>query len=147
MWALANRGQFPVDLNHAPRELLLRVPGLGVKSVLRIVQTRRVRRLRTADLLALHVPLKKILPFVIVVDHQPGAALDATNLVAQLRPAATQAGLFDEPAAPTLPDFGARTAPPAPAQLACPPTAAAHLPEALSAMGGNASNTRSAAWV
>ena len=146
-WALANRGQFPVDLNHAPRELLLRVPGLGVKSVLRIVQTRRVRRLRTADLLALHVPLKKVLPFVIVADHQPGAALDATNLVARLRPAAAQAGLFDEPAAPTLPDFGARTAPPAPAQSACPPTAEAHLPEARSVKGGNASNTRSAAWV
>src|SRR6476620_9548200 len=45
-WALAHRERFPVDLNTAPRELLLRVPGLGVKSVGRVLQARRVRRLR-----------------------------------------------------------------------------------------------------
>jgi len=145
-WALANRGQFPVDLNHAPRELLLRVPGLGVKSVLRIVQTRRVRRLRTADLVALHVPLKNVLPFVIMADHQPGATLDAANLITRLRPAATQAGLFDEPATTALPDFNVRTVPSAPAQSACPPTTAEHLPHPLSTTGDNASNTRSTAW-
>ena len=32
-WALAHRERFPVDLNRAPRELLLRVPGLGVRTV------------------------------------------------------------------------------------------------------------------
>jgi len=146
-WALAHRGQFPVDLNRAPRELLLRVPGLGVKAVQRIVQTRRVRRLRAADLLALHVPLKKVLPFVIVADHQPGATLDATHLAATLRPAPTQAGLFDEPAALPLPDFSARTAPPPPAQAACPPTAAAPRQAAPSVTGDRPSNTRSTAWV
>ena len=36
-WALAHRERFPVDLNRAPRELLLRVPGLGVKSVDRLI--------------------------------------------------------------------------------------------------------------
>jgi putative DNA modification/repair radical SAM protein len=146
-WALAHRSQFPVDLNRAPRELLLRVPGLGVKAVQRIVQTRRVRRLRAADLLALHVPLKKVLPFVIVADHQPGATLDATHLAATLRPAPTQAGLFDEPAALPLPDFSARTAPPPAAQAARPATAAAHRQAAPSVTGDRPSNTRSTAWV
>lgn len=105
-WALAHRGQFPVDLNRAPREMLLRVPGLGVKAVTRILQTRRVRRLRADDLLRLHVPLKKVLPFVLLADHQPGASLDAAGLAARLAPRAVQCDLFDDPigaaAAPTL---------------------------------------------
>ena len=45
-WALAHREQFPVDVNRAPREMLLRVPGLGVKSVDRLILARRHRRLR-----------------------------------------------------------------------------------------------------
>ena len=93
-WALANRGQFPVDLNRAPREMLLRVPGLGVKAVNRILQARRVRRVRTDDLLRLHVPLKKVMPFVLMADHHPGAVLDAQNLRTSLAPAPAQADLF-----------------------------------------------------
>ena len=62
-WALAHPERFPVDLNRAPREMLLRVPGLGVKAVERMLQSRRVRALRTADLGRLRVPLKKVLPF------------------------------------------------------------------------------------
>ena len=96
-WALANRGQFPVDVNRAPREMLLRVPGLGVKAVMRILQARRVRQLRADDLLRLHVPLKKVMPFVVLADHHPGATLDAVALAARLAPPPVQAGLFDEP--------------------------------------------------
>ena len=99
-WALANRAQFPVDVNRAPREMLLRVPGLGVKAVSRILQARRVRQLRADDLQRLHVPLKKVMPFVLLADHQPGAALDALNLRARLTPSVAaqpaQADLFDE---------------------------------------------------
>ncbi|RYX96681.1 MAG: putative DNA modification/repair radical SAM protein [Comamonadaceae bacterium] len=96
-WALAHRGQFPVDLNRAPREMLLRVPGLGVKAVTRILQARRVRAIRADDLLRLHVPLKKVMPFVLVADHHPGATLDAVSLAARLRNPSHQPGLFDEP--------------------------------------------------
>jgi putative DNA modification/repair radical SAM protein len=85
-WALAHRERFPVDLNLAPREMLLRVPGLGVKTIERLLQTRRVRRLRCADLSVLRVSLKKVLPFVIVADHHPGRQLDAADLVQRLRP-------------------------------------------------------------
>ena len=107
-WAIAHREQFPVDVNRAPREMLLRVPGLGVKAVTRILQARRVRKLRADDLLRLHVPLKKVMPFVVLADHQPGASLDAVNLAARLSsgPASgyaaspVQAGLFDEPSPP-----------------------------------------------
>ncbi|RYD90633.1 MAG: putative DNA modification/repair radical SAM protein, partial [Sphingomonadales bacterium] len=48
-WALQARERFPVDVNRAPRELLLRVPGLGVKAVDAILVSRRWRRLALAD--------------------------------------------------------------------------------------------------
>ena len=98
-WALAHRARFPVDINRAPRELLLRVPGLGVKSVDKLLAARRVRRLRAADLARLKVPLAKVLPFVELADHTPGKSLDATSLgqsvrsIQPVRPA--QMGLFD----------------------------------------------------
>lgn len=38
-WALRNRAAFPADVNHADREILLRVPGLGAKTVKRIIET------------------------------------------------------------------------------------------------------------
>jgi len=70
-WALRHREAFPVDLNTAPRERLLRVPGLGVRNVDRILQIRRWHRLRLDDLSRLRVPLKKTLPFLVVADHTP----------------------------------------------------------------------------
>ncbi|MBA4109971.1 MAG: putative DNA modification/repair radical SAM protein [Leptothrix sp. (in: Bacteria)] len=95
-WALAHRERFPVDLNRAPREMLLRVPGLGVKTIERLLQTRRARRVRCSDLSVLRVSLKKVLPFVIVADHHPGRRLDALDLAQQLRPQPpVQTDLFD----------------------------------------------------
>ena len=73
-WALRNRAAFPVDLNRAPRETLLRVPGLGVRSVDRIVAARRWRRVRVDDLARLRVPLARALPFVETADHVPRGA-------------------------------------------------------------------------
>lgn len=70
-WALRNRGRFPVDLQKAPREMLLRVPGLGVRNVDRIVGIRRLHRLRLADLARLRLPMKKVMPFITVADHTP----------------------------------------------------------------------------
>ena len=100
-WALAHRERFPVDLNRAPKEMLLRVPGLGVKAVARLLQARRVRRLRSADLERLRVPLAKVLPFVELADHRPGQVArrrGAASRCARLAPprrAARQASLFD----------------------------------------------------
>ena len=86
-WALAHRERFPVDLNRAPKELLLRVPGLGTKAVARLLVARRVRRLRSADLARLRVPLAKVLPFVELADHRPGKSLDDAHLQRCLAPA------------------------------------------------------------
>ncbi|RZI77248.1 MAG: putative DNA modification/repair radical SAM protein [Variovorax sp.] len=93
-WALGHRERFPVDLNTAPREMLLRVPGLGVKAVERLLLARRVRQVRSADLARLHVPLKKVMPFVLTADHRPGRELDAAGFAAQFSPAPVQASLF-----------------------------------------------------
>ena len=95
-WALAHRESFPVDLNRAPRELLLRVPGLGTTSVKRLLQARRGRTLRVDDLARLNVPLKNVLPFVTVPGHGArGTHLDTADLAARLRPAPRQQSLFD----------------------------------------------------
>ena len=49
-WALAHRERFPVNLNTAPRELLLRVPGFGVQTVDRLLAARPGRRTRVQDM-------------------------------------------------------------------------------------------------
>jgi predicted DNA-binding helix-hairpin-helix protein len=87
-WALRNRGSFPVDLNRASRAELLRIPGIGVRSVERILTSRRWRRLRLEDLSRLRVSLARALPFVIVDDHTPSALrLDALDLRERIAPA------------------------------------------------------------
>ena len=70
-WALAHRAQFPIDINTADRERLLRVPGLGVRSVGRILAARRHRRLRLDDLAQLRLSLPKISAFLVTADHRP----------------------------------------------------------------------------
>lgn len=99
-WALAHRERFPVDLNRAPRELLLRVPGLGVTAVTRLLQARRVRRLRADDLRRLHVPVGRVLPFVEVDGHMP-RTLDGEGLARQLAQRAAKP--VAAPAAPSAP--------------------------------------------
>ena len=96
--------------------MLLRVPGLGVKAVTRILQARRVRDVRADDLLRLHVPLKKVLPFVLLPDHHPGTLLDSAHLAAQLTPVPVQAGLFDD-----APSTLAAVPQPAPVPVLRPP--------------------------
>ncbi len=95
-WALQHREQFPVDLNRAPKAMLLRVPGLGLTSVARIITARRVRAIRHDDLARLRVSLKKVLPFVVVADYHPGRSLDDQNLKQRLKQHITpqQLGLF-----------------------------------------------------
>jgi putative DNA modification/repair radical SAM protein len=68
-WALAHRAAFPVDLNRAPKELMLRVPGLGKKTVEKLLRLRRHRSITLQDLGRLHVPLTKLRPFVLLPDH------------------------------------------------------------------------------
>ena len=83
-WALNKREQFPVDVNRAPREMLLRVPGLGVKAVDRIVSVRRYRTLRLEDIGRLTRSVAKVRPFITALDWTPGALTDAADLKTQM---------------------------------------------------------------
>lgn len=93
-WALKSRGQFPLDVNRAPREMLLRVPGLGVKAVNAIIRARRWRRLRLEDVGRLTVSIAKVRPFLIADGWTPGALTDAQDLRALLAPKIEQLELF-----------------------------------------------------
>lgn len=85
-WALNSRASFPVDVNSAPREMLLRVPGLGVKSVDRIIQVRRWRTLRLEDIGRLCRGIHKVRPFIVALDWTPGGLTDAADLRARIAP-------------------------------------------------------------
>ncbi|MBD0272007.1 MAG: putative DNA modification/repair radical SAM protein [Acetobacteraceae bacterium] len=102
-WALRHRDRFPVDLNRAPRELLLRVPGLGAKSVERILSARRFRAVRAEDLGRLHLTLAKLLPFVVTADHRPrGGLLDRADLRRLVAPRRSAFGALARPASAQL---------------------------------------------
>ena len=91
-WALKFRDAFPVDVNRAPRETLLRVPGLGPKAVDGIVTARRWRRLRLEDVARLTRSIARLRPFLIAEDWRPTAIAEAAAPVA--RPKREQLELF-----------------------------------------------------
>ncbi|WBU62155.1 putative DNA modification/repair radical SAM protein [Paracoccus albus] len=93
-WALANRARFPVDVNRAGREMLLRVPGFGTRSVDRIIAARRSGAVRYADLVRIGAVMKKARPFVSLPDWTPGGLTDSENLRARFAAAPRQLSLF-----------------------------------------------------
>ncbi len=93
-WALAHRALFPVDVNRAAREMLLRIPGIGPRSVERILKARRHRTLRYEDLLAIGCVLKHAEPFITLPGWSPRALPDDANLRARFAPAPEQLSLF-----------------------------------------------------
>jgi putative DNA modification/repair radical SAM protein len=93
-WALKFRGNFPVDINRAPREMLLRVPGLGTKAIDRILSSRRWRRLRLDDVARLTLSIAKVRPFVCTADWRPTLLTDRADLAPMLAPAKEQLELF-----------------------------------------------------
>jgi putative DNA modification/repair radical SAM protein len=93
-WALKFREHFPVDVNRAPREMLLRVPGLGVKAVDKILASRRWRRLGLDDVARLTVSVAKLRPFIVTEGWRPAALLDRADLHQRLQPRKEQLELF-----------------------------------------------------
>ncbi len=83
-WALKHRECFPLDVNTAPRELLLRVPGLGTRVVDKIIETRRHTRLRLGDVARLSPGIRRATPFLIAADHSPARLTDRADLRARL---------------------------------------------------------------
>ena len=63
-WALKHPAFFPVEINTASREELLRVPGIGTVSTRRILYARRARKLEHEDLRKLGVVMKRAQYFI-----------------------------------------------------------------------------------
>jgi putative DNA modification/repair radical SAM protein len=79
-WALLHREQFPLDVNKADRERLLRVPGFGTRVVDRIIRSRRQGTLRYADLKRLGAVLRKARHFICTVDFHPTTDASSARL-------------------------------------------------------------------
>lgn len=99
-WALDHREQFPIDLNRAPRERLLRVPGLGESAIDRLIRLRRERPIGVAEVRKLRVNWHQLRYFVKTADHCPGATVAPPAAAVPIAPLA-QLPLFD-PAALNL---------------------------------------------
>ncbi|MBC7986872.1 MAG: putative DNA modification/repair radical SAM protein [Sphingomonadaceae bacterium] len=93
-WALKFRESFPVDVNRAPREALLRVPGLGTKAVKAILASRRWRRLRLEDVARLTSSIAKVRPFIAAEGWRPVALTDRGDLRSLVAPRREQLELF-----------------------------------------------------
>ncbi|MCL6729902.1 putative DNA modification/repair radical SAM protein [Sphingomonas hankyongi] len=93
-WALKFRDGFPVDVNRAPKEMLLRIPGLGTKAVDRIMSSRRWRKLRLDDVARLTLSIAKVRPFITTLDWRPTFLTDRTDLRMLVAPRQQQLELF-----------------------------------------------------
>ncbi len=63
-WAVKNIHLFPVEINHAPLETLLRVPGIGARNAYKIMEARKYTRLSFEDLKKMRVALKRAKHFI-----------------------------------------------------------------------------------
>ncbi len=93
-WALKNRHRFPVDVNKADREMLLRVPGLGTRAVEAILKARRHTVLRLDDVARLTSGLKRARSFLIAADFKPDRTSERLDLRARLAEPERQLSLF-----------------------------------------------------
>jgi predicted DNA-binding helix-hairpin-helix protein len=93
-WALKYRESFPVDVNQAPKEMLLRVPGLGTKAVERILSSRRWRKLGLDDVARLTLSIMKVRPFITTSDWRPTLLTDRDDLRTLVAPKRQQLELF-----------------------------------------------------
>ncbi len=80
-WALNNRDFFPVNINKASKEALLRIPGIGVRNVSKILSIRRYKNIRLEDLQKMRVAINRAKPFVITADHAPVNLIDKLDLM------------------------------------------------------------------
>ncbi|HEY0092765.1 MAG TPA: biotin synthase, partial [Archangium sp.] len=69
-------------------------PGLGVRTVDRLLRIRKWHRLTLEDLARLKVPLARVKPFIVTADHRPTALLDSPRLPERVRLSAEQLSLF-----------------------------------------------------
>ncbi|HBE67283.1 MAG TPA: putative DNA modification/repair radical SAM protein [Planctomycetaceae bacterium] len=94
-WALRNRERFPIDVNRAAKNELLRIPGVGARSVQRILDLRRHRSITVADMKKLRVVWSRAKFFVLTSDFNAALnQLDQDDLRAQILRKPKQLELF-----------------------------------------------------
>ncbi|MEC5163748.1 MULTISPECIES: putative DNA modification/repair radical SAM protein [unclassified Janthinobacterium] len=91
-WALAHREHFPLDLNRAGAAMIARVPGIGVRNAKRLVELRRLRRIRYADVSRLRCSMKKAAPFIVTADYSPPQGASSSELLRRALAPAPQRG-------------------------------------------------------
>lgn len=64
-WALSNLHLFPVDINKVSQEILMRIPGIGMRGAMKILQARKFKTLNFEDLIKLKISIKKAKYFII----------------------------------------------------------------------------------
>lgn len=83
-WALRNPQQFPIEINTAPYEMLLRVPGIGIRSAHRILQARKETQLTCEDLQKMKVVLRRASHFILCNGKYQGCGENRTILRSRL---------------------------------------------------------------
>ncbi len=101
-WALRHRSLFPVDVNRASKSLLLRIPGIGIRNVTRILNIRRYQRLRLEDLIRLKVIISRAKWFITTADRNSDVfKLDQATLPDAFKRRIVQPSLFENMVIPT----------------------------------------------
>ncbi len=84
-WALRNFDLFPIDINRASYEELLRIPGVGVTSAQRIIKTRKIAAIREQDLKKIGMVLKRARFFITINGKYMGdSSLSHQHLVSAM---------------------------------------------------------------
>ncbi len=100
-WALRNMHLFPIEINTAPLETLLRVPGIGAKSAYRITEARRFAKLDFDNLAKMRVVLKRAKHFITCRGKFYGsdsiAQVKTSLLIAGAKDESEQLSMFSEP--------------------------------------------------
>lgn len=94
-WALNNKAFFPVDINKAPKKVLLRIPGFGMRTVLKIMQLRAIKKVYLSDLIQMKAPLHRAKYFIETEDKNHDLKfLEKDNLNILLKPPPEQLNLI-----------------------------------------------------
>lgn len=92
-WALRNPTFFPLDVNRATREQLLRVPGFGVQAIDKMLEVRRFHKLLLNDVIKLRIAFNRAKPFIITADYAPTDKLLTTTYLREKFQSTTQLSL------------------------------------------------------
>jgi len=98
-WALNNLHLFPVEINKASKEELIRIPGIGIRGAFKILKARRFQQLSFENLIALKISLKKAKYFITCKGkfqkEIPMYRESIKKSITELKKVNTQPNLFD----------------------------------------------------